>query len=943
MTNTSRQFVPRGLLRVAAGLAVLLGLGLLASPATAWYDVDDAITPEMHARGGFVLDGSYVMNVGELHVNITNWGLIGSWPGSRNRFSESPSAQWPAGSQDEYLFAAGLWVGGVVLGEKRVSTGQYEYEFQPLQDPEYTIYEAIDGVLMRPPGNPDASGRRAPDPDRDDDEDGLVDEETLNGFDDDGDGKIDEDFGQIGNQMFVATMFDNTRLSQERFPDHSPLNLQVVQKSFAWENDQADDFVGFEFTIKNIGVTDINNVYIGFFADSDIGPRGTGGVASNDMAGYFNSVVKASDGSFVPIAMGYMWDAAEPPLEGYFGIVFLDHPTDPSGQNAPPTVGLRSYNHFSDQAPFERGGDPTNDSERYTLLSESVFDNNVQPGKEGDYRFVISVGPFRRLRPDAELTFQVAMVVGPGLEGLLSHAADAYLTYSGNFFDEVPPVMSQAGDELSTGTLGRETKICKEDFADGGDFDRFLVDLGDTTCVDPLWALNQANLRNEEFTFIDSETGKTCAYVNMDNCFECLRQVGHYCTAAGREIELGDWNCNDPDIPEDAKAGCTGVAGRETQVTWLVGMAPPPPGMRLWPADNRVHIFWDDRSEVTPDVRLGMVDFESYRIWRADNWRRPFGSSLENGPESSLWSLIAEYDLVNYYLNSWQQGSQTVVDTLPLGRNTGLDAIRYRPRVLDDPQNAGLDTLMLNLVTADSSGRYKDMPPLFEADGSTPNRNFPSELIWPLVHWRDRPAVLDTFWAVTPREGSFDPPVMAKHGTSYYQYVDTDINNGFIYFYSVTATDHDIVFDATAGSASIRGAGQSGNPGSSFSNTTPGPNAQTAEERERDGVNIYVYPNPATRQALEDFQRLSPNAEDPTGVRVMFTNLPSARNTIDIFTLSGDLVQTLFHDGTDGYGQVSWNLVSRNGQEIVSGIYLYSVRSSDDRFDDYIGKFVVVR
>ena len=109
------------------------------------------------------------------------------------------------------------------------------------------------------------------------------------------------------------------------------------------------------------------------------------------------------------------------------------------------------------------------------------------------------------------------------------------------------------------------------------------------------------------------------------------------------------------------------------------------------------------------------------------------------------------------------------------------------------------------------------------------------------------------------------------------------------------------------------------------------------------GANIYVYPNPATPRSLAQFQELFPNADDPTGMRVMFTNLPQARNTISIYTLDGDLVTEQIHDGRDGYGQISWNLVSRNGQQVVSGVYLYVVQSDDSRFDDFIGKFVVVR
>jgi len=37
---------------------------------------------------------------------------------------------------------------------------------------------------------------------------------------------------------------------------------------------------------------------------------------------------------------------------------------------------------------------------------------------------------------------------------------------------------------------------------------------------------------------------------------------------------------------------------------------------------------------------------------------------------------------------------------------------------------------------------------------------------------------------------------------------------------------------------------------------------------------------------------------------------------------------------------VSWNLISRNGQRIVSGIYLYSVETELGRD---LGRFVVIR
>jgi len=947
--------------------AVLAGAFLLAAvPAAAWVDLGAESQGVDNPRGIYITDGTYVMNVGELQINITNWGLIGSHYSNATTYSDAPSAQWPAGSGNEYLWCAGLWVGGVLLGERLVSTGQYATEIRAQDNVEDTIYEAISSVLTRPAGNAAASGRRYPEPNPNDDEDvdeanvPRVDEETLNGYDDDEDGLIDEDFGQIGNQMMVTTMYDNTRLASEVFTDHTPLHLQIVQESFAWENDQVDDFVGFQYTITNVGVTSITNVYIGFFADPDIGPRSLGTSAGDDMAGSFSGAVRASDGSWVPVEVGFMWDAAESDrLDGYFGIAFLGHDTDPSGETAPRSVALRTFQRFSGQAPFQQGGDPTNDQERYELLSEDERDEDVQPGKQDDFRFMISAGPFERLDPDANLQFQAALVLGPGLDGMLANCAEAALTWYGNFFNRIEDQTGEEDQLIVTGENGRESLICREDFADPAIFDQIYPDFGDKTCVsgDYLLATQQTIQPEDVFVYRanPNDRPKHCAMVNMDNCFECFRQKPHAPNELPGESPCDQqdieeyWNCWNDAVPNFQKSGCTGLDGNESQVHWLVGMAPPPPGMRLWPTDSRVHVYWNNDSEITNDVRLNTIDFESYRIWRADNWTRPYGSSLENGPGSNLWQLIAEYDVVDSFIVDYPTGpGQVLHDTLPLGPNTGLEDIRYVPVVLEDPQFAGLAEDMQEVVDADPNGFYTRRPPIYDSDGEL------LPISAPIERWSAYPDVLDTFWAVTARPESiyYDPDtgeptvvVVGKDPAQYYEYVDPYVHIGFIYFYSVTATDHEL--EAIPGSDPPRfrivGAGLSGDPSSSFNNSSPATTAQPAEERDREGANIFVYPNPATRSALHEFQELFPSGDDPTGVRVNCANLPRARNTIKIYTLAGDLVETIEHDGTGGYGEASWNLISRNGQEVVSGIYLYVVQSADDRFDDFIGKFVVVR
>jgi hypothetical protein len=100
---------------------------------------------------------------------------------------------------------------------------------------------------------------------------------------------------------------------------------------------------------------------------------------------------------------------------------------------------------------------------------------------------------------------------------------------------------------------------------------------------------------------------------------------------------------------------------------------------------------------------------------------------------------------------------------------------------------------------------------------------------------------------------------------------------------------------------------------------------------------VTVVPNPYRGSADWD---LIPSDKDPTGTKIAFRNLPKSLSTIRIFTLSGDLVQEAQHDGRQGDGTYFWNLISRNGQNVVSGIYLYMVDSGSQICR---GRFVIIR
>ncbi|MGC9365854.1 MAG: hypothetical protein ACP5FK_02295 [bacterium] len=126
---------------------------------------------------------------------------------------------------------------------------------------------------------------------------------------------------------------------------------------------------------------------------------------------------------------------------------------------------------------------------------------------------------------------------------------------------------------------------------------------------------------------------------------------------------------------------------------------------------------------------------------------------------------------------------------------------------------------------------------------------------------------------------------------------------------------------------------------------------------------FYVVPSPAPRQLNDDSPvMVVPNPyrgdfdyssgaepwEDPARTgwtehsrRISFINLPE-ECTIRIYTLTGDLVKVLEHDGSENNsGTEDWNLISNDTQLVASGIYLFAVE--DPSGNTQVGKFVVIK
>jgi hypothetical protein len=103
--------------------------------------------------------------------------------------------------------------------------------------------------------------------------------------------------------------------------------------------------------------------------------------------------------------------------------------------------------------------------------------------------------------------------------------------------------------------------------------------------------------------------------------------------------------------------------------------------------------------------------------------------------------------------------------------------------------------------------------------------------------------------------------------------------------------------------------------------------------------NIYVVPNPYIGYSIiEPTNRLPGTTRGER--RLYFENLPE-RCTIRIFTLSGDPVATLEHNGTMESGREYWNLLNKDGFSVAYGVYIAHIDAPG--IGEKLVKFAIIK
>ncbi len=100
----------------------------------------------------------------------------------------------------------------------------------------------------------------------------------------------------------------------------------------------------------------------------------------------------------------------------------------------------------------------------------------------------------------------------------------------------------------------------------------------------------------------------------------------------------------------------------------------------------------------------------------------------------------------------------------------------------------------------------------------------------------------------------------------------------------------------------------------------------------------YVVPNPYVGAASFEPQRFAVSGRGER--KIEFRALP-ANCTIRIYTVNGELVQTLTHDGNMTDGTVSWDLRTKDNMEVAPGLYIFHVDAPG--IGSHIGKFAIIK
>ncbi len=186
--------------------------------------------------------GLEVHKVNRMALTVTNNGFFGSgyfrsYPMDPETGRRAMSCEYPINSDIEYLWTAALWFGAVVGRDTLVSIGAGMYYWNQELWPD----EGDAGKMIRRSSQPYSLYYSL---------DAVSEEDIIARYTD-----------TVTNPSLVRDDPVDNR-------PHQPLNLEITQRSYAWSYPYAEDFILFDFSIRNIGRFPIKQLYIGVVVEA---------------------------------------------------------------------------------------------------------------------------------------------------------------------------------------------------------------------------------------------------------------------------------------------------------------------------------------------------------------------------------------------------------------------------------------------------------------------------------------------------------------------------------------------------------------------------------------------------------------------------------------------------------------------------------------------------
>ena len=666
---------------------------------------------------------------------------------------------------------------------------------------------------------------------------------------------------------------------------HVPRFLEVQQNSYAFSVPGANDFTSFEFVIENVGPGTLDSVYVGFLADLDCGPISLDRYFADDLA-----EPRAPQGPDPTIDL----DPTDPenPNAPYLETILPNDPRFQTGLCTADTVHVSGFSLVDDEGDLGQ----TQSASSFLLLGHTTDPTGARAPRRVGFRMYYWYPP--------GTPFSQGGAPANDLERYEAISSTRGIDPATGLINSLPPLPGDTQDYRAIASVGpflemkSGEKITVAVALAAQQID-YAVPIDDIAGRFPLVVENAVSavktyrgtyeVRPELPSPEDDGFGQETALIaepgqefRFSDCHD--DSSGSARTVRDDAFTWFDLDCN----------YCTGVAGHVLK-RWVASSPPPNPELETVPQDRSIRLRWDNLSEYTLDPAKGIFDFKGYKIWKAANWTRPTGST---GPGDDLWALVGTY----FWYDELDPLIEHIVDP-----GTG------------DTSIVTTENVLLNRLTGEKIFP-QPVPCLGGEDGMC------------LVTVGDKPTV-----ASNGGDSTITNYEVTKYPIGRYEWDDESVINGFLYFYAVTA------FDSTGKGSAV--AKLEGRPAATEGDGEL-PQGSLADAGMNDG-NVFVVPNPYRGRAEWD---LNPSAGDPTGTHIDFYNMPPGPWTMRIYTIAGDLVQEIRSSDlqlngkpqqeTPDDGQASWNLITRNGQEIVSGIYMFSVEAAGDRQQ---GKFVVIR